>query len=131
MPLYVLPSAVAALLPSARPPCSPWQVWLVATDGEEGVPSLGDAVAAGSAGGELVGWVLFDVDGTVQWDSGEAFSADAAQHCVPGDSPYAFGAGGEAATVYGWRVVASHRLPEALPLPRLQRVLRSVYQVVP
>lgn len=113
-------------LPPARPALE--QVWLLATGGEEGVPTFGDAVPAAASGGELVGWVLFDVDATVQWDSADAFAADAAQHCAPPDSPYAFPASGDA-TVYGWRVVASHRLPEPLPLPAMQRVHRSVYRV--
>lgn len=105
------------------------KVWLLASSGEEGVATFGDAIAAGASGGELVGWVLFD--GAVEWRTAEAFQADAAQHCVPPDSPYACpAAAGEAAPHYGWRVVASCRLPQPLPLPAMQRLVQSVYRVV-
>ena len=113
--------------PPPTPELEGQKVWLLATSGEDGVATFGETVEAGSEDGKLLGWVLLDVDHTVRWDSSEAFRADEAQHCVPPDSPYA-PAGGE--TVYGWRVVASHRLPEPLPVPAMQRVHRSVYRVV-
>lgn len=104
------------------------KVWLLAAGGEEGVATFGDAIAAGTAGGELVGWVLFD--GAVEWHDAAAFNGDAAQHCVPPDSPYAWPAGGgSCGPVYGWRVVASCRLPQPLPVPAMRRLVRSVYQL--
>jgi len=105
------------------------KVWLLAAGGEEGVPGFGDSIPASAPGGELVGWVLFD--GAVEWRTAEAFNADAAQHCVPPNSPYAFPAGGgDTGPVYGWRVAASCRLPQPLPVPAMQRLVRSVYQAV-
>ncbi|KAL4447979.1 hypothetical protein ABPG75_005198 [Micractinium tetrahymenae] len=102
------------------------RVLLLASSGEEGVAAFGDAIEAGQAGGSVVGWVLFDGAAAVEYASGEAFAADAAVHCVPADSPYAYREGGPA--LYGWPVVASHRFAELQPLPAMRRLMRSVYK---
>jgi len=112
-------------------------VLLLASDGtgagDKAVPTFGDSIVAGQPGGTVVGWVLFD--GAVEYTSVAAFSADACLHCVPPNSPFAFrepeGSSSEAGSsgkVYGWRVVASHRLDQPQPLPAMKRVFRSVYQ---
>lgn len=106
------------------PELSGQRVLLLASTGAEGVPTFGDSIAAGQTGGTVVGWVLFD--GAVEYSSAAAFAADAAAHCVPPTSPYAAQEGGP--TLYGWKVVASHRLAQPLPLPAMQRVMRSVYR---
>ena len=103
------------------------KVWLLASLGPEGVATFGDSIAAGQAGGAVVGWVLFD--GAIEYRDAAAFAADEAQHCVPVDSPYAFTSqGDEGTTLYGWQVVASHRLAVPLPLPAMRRHHRSVYR---
>lgn len=102
------------------------KVWLLASAGPEGVASFGDTIAPDQPGGELVGWVIFDT-AAAEYTSPEAFAADSAAHCVPADSPYAPTPGG--APVFGWRVVASHRLPEPRSLPAMRRVFRSLYRV--
>lgn len=102
------------------------KVWLLASEGEEGVATFGDAVETGARGGELIGWVIFDPMPT-EYTSAEAFHAGQSAHCVPPDSPYAPVAGGPA--VFGWRVVASHRLTVPLPLPAMRRVCRSLYRL--
>lgn len=102
------------------------KVWLAASQGPEGVASFGDAVEAGQPGGQLVGWVLFD-GAPVEYTNPDRFAADQAMHCVPADSPYAPVPGGP--PVYGWRVVASHRLAQPLPLPAMRRVVRSLYHL--
>lgn len=101
------------------------RVWLIASEGQEGVATFGDAIDAGAAGGCLVGWVL--LDGAVQYRSAETFAADQQLHCVPPDSPYAYTAAGS--PVFGWRVVASACLPTPLPLPAMRRLHRSVYKL--
>lgn len=98
--------------------------WLLAAGGPDGVASFADSIAAGATGGHLVGWVLFG-DST-EYCSPEQFAADEKEHHVPPGSPYALESGG---TAYGWRVLASHRLPQPLPLPAMQRVTRSVYRL--
>lgn len=102
------------------------KVWLLASGGPEGVAAFGDAIAPGQTGGQLVGWVIFDAD-AAKYASPEAFAADREAHRVPADSPYAPTPGG--GPVYGWRVVASHRLPQPLQLPRMSRVFRSLYRL--
>lgn len=101
------------------------RVLLLASTGEEGVATFGDAIEPGQAGGSVVGWVLFD-SAAVEYTDGSAFAADAAVHCVPPGSPYAFAEGGP--PLYGWRVVASHRFAAPRPFPAMKRVMRSVYK---
>ena len=100
--------------------------WLLASSGPEGVATFSNSIAAGAAGGCLVGWVLFG--DCIEYSSPEQFVADQTQHCVPPDSPYALSQSGGTAA-YGWHVLASHRMPQPLPLPAMQRVTRSVYRL--
>lgn len=102
--------------------------WLLASDGEEGVATFGDMVDAGAEGGKLVGWVLFD--GAVEYKDAAALAADFQSHRVPVDSPYSSFHQHDGQPLYGWRVVASHRAEEPLPLPAMRRIVRSVYQVL-
>ncbi len=101
------------------------RVLLLASEGDEGVATFGGAIEPGQHGGSVVGWVLFD-SAAVEYTSCAAFTADAALHCVPPGSPYAFQEGSP--PLFGWRVVASHRNAAPQPLPAMQRVVRSVYK---
>jgi hypothetical protein len=101
--------------------------WLLASIGEDGVATFDDIVDAGAEGGQLVGWVTFD--GAIEYRDAAAFAADYQSHRVPDDSPYSYVRhGGQ--PLYGWRVVASHRAEEPLPLPAMRRFVRSVYRIL-
>ena len=99
--------------------------WLLSSSGPDGVATFPDSIAAGAVGGRLVGWVLFGH--STDYSCPEQFAADEKEHCVPPDSPYALSESG--GTAYGWHVLASHRLPQPLPLPAMKRVTRSVYRL--
>ena len=72
-----------------------------------------------------VGFVAFS--SVRVYSSKEGFHADADEHLVPPDSPYAFEEGQAA---YGWVVQQTQRLPQALPVPHMKRVERSLYEVL-
>lgn len=64
-----------------------------------------------------------------EYSSLETWRADADKHLVPSDSPYAFQKGKGKA--YGWVVQEKGRLPQALPLPQMRRMMRSIYEMSP
>ena len=63
------------------------RVWLLATQGADGVAALDDAFDAGTAAAVVPGWVVFSENVTV-YRSRAAFDADADAHRVPPGSPY-------------------------------------------
>lgn len=101
-------------------------LWLLATIGPEGQASLGEDVVPGQADVCVPGWVRFS--GSTRYTSREQFEADAERHRVPADSPYSWQPG--TVELFGWEVAAKQALPAPLPVPRLRRLVRSVYQVV-
>eukprot|EP00887_Chlorella_sp_A99_P002656 scaffold6.g2656.t1 len=77
-------------------------ILLAATTGPDGQAALGDSVAAGQPGGELVGWVTFS--SLKDYGSAAQFNADVARHCVTADSPYAWREG-VTQRLFGWEVL--------------------------
>lgn len=99
---------------------------LAATTGPDGQAALGDSVAAGQPGGELVGWVTFS--SLKDYGSAAQFNADVARHCVTADSPYAWREG-VTQRLFGWEVGSTGVLQEPAPLPTMRRVQPSLYML--
>ncbi|KAL6785960.1 hypothetical protein ACKKBG_A00835 [Auxenochlorella protothecoides x Auxenochlorella symbiontica] len=108
-------------------PLAGQRVLLLATNGQAGRPALGDGISAGSTDAKAVGWVIFD--GIQRFESASEFEGAYGEHCVPSDSPFAWAPRGPA--LYGWRIREYERAREPCPLPRMTRLLRSVYEINP
>ena len=63
-------------------------IFLIATSGVDGIPSLGNTTPAGSTSGEICGLVTFS--NCVCYDSADSFAADEGLHGVPPNSVYAW-----------------------------------------
>ncbi|BDA50429.1 hypothetical protein COCOBI_16-1050 [Coccomyxa sp. Obi] len=101
-------------------------IWLLASGGEDGVPSLGDSVEAGSPAASVVGWVRFS--GNKEYHCPEDWEADQDRHCVPKGSPYGWQQG-ETAVIYGWVVQEAERLPSPASMPAASRIKRSLFKL--
>jgi hypothetical protein len=72
-------------------------ILLIGTTGADGVAALGDATAAGSTVGSILGWVTFS--DCISYSSLESFNSDQARHCIMPGSTYAMRDGELEATV--------------------------------
>lgn len=72
----------------------------MATNGEPGVPSLGNRVPAAHPGATLVGWVTFS--GVIRYTDRAAWAAAEPRHLVPDDDG-----------PYGWKDGAQHLVAES------------------
>jgi len=91
-------------------------------EGQAGVSGVGDSVAAGAAGLRIVGSVVFSE--SIAYPSRAAWEADEYRHRVPKTSPYGWKDG---RTVHGWVVESVRPLAEPVPVPAMQRVVRSLF----
>jgi hypothetical protein len=100
-------------------------MYLVATDGEDGTPTLGRTVAAGQPDGAILGWAMFT--SYITYRSREEFEADVARHCVKPESVYAWN---DATTeLFGWVVSECVAFDHELALLPMTQLKRSVYRV--
>ena len=88
--------------------------------------SLPDQVVAGHTSLRICGTVTFHA--SEQYPSRAEWLADEPRHRVPADSPYAMQTDCRT-PVYAWRVERVAAFETALPVPAMQRVMRSLFEL--
>jgi len=113
-------------LPDHAPNLIGRRIWLMATNGEPGVPSLGNRVPAAHPGATLVGWVTFS--GVIRYTDRAAWAAAEPRHLVPDDDgPYGWKDDGVGK--FGWIVNERCKLSAPVPLPAARRQNNSIFRL--